>query len=146
MVIPEIVTVLLVPMFLFANVAAAFAVESATSSEPCFPTSTAEPFTSSAVAESVESYTRSFAVIPVTVSSLVVIFAVVVGCVSVYSAAFAPLMVSPLIVIDFPVPTFLFAKTPAALAVDSVTVSPASTPASTAEFVIRREVAPVVLS
>ena len=133
-------------MFLFAKVAAAFAVESTTSSDPCLPTSAAEPFTRRVVATTPESYTRSVAVIPVTVSSLAVIDAVVVGWVSVYSAAFAPLMVSPLIVIVLPVPTFLSANTPAAFVVDSVTVSPDSTPARTAEVVTSREVAAVVLS
>ena len=73
------VTGLLVPMFLFANVAAALVVESTTSSDPCFPTSAAEPFTRSEVAVTPASYTRLVAVIPVTVSSLVVMFAVVVG-------------------------------------------------------------------
>ena len=48
--IPEMVTVLLVPMTLSAKVAAALEVESTTSSRPCLPTNVAEPFTKSAVA------------------------------------------------------------------------------------------------
>ena len=43
-------------------------------------------------------------------------------------------------------PTFLSAKTPATLVVESVTVSPDSTPARAAELVTKREVALVVLS
>ena len=142
---PVMVIGLFVPMFLFAKVAAAFAVESTTSSDPCLPTSTAEPFTRRAVATTPESYTRSVAVIPETVSSLAVIFAVVLGWASVYSDAFAPLMVRPEIVIVLPVPTFLSANTPTAFVVESVTVSPDSTPAKAAVLVTNREVALVLL-
>ena len=74
---------LLVPMFLFANVAVAALCEIVTTSDPCLPTRAAEPLTRRSVAETVESYTRSVAVIPDTVSSLAVIDAEVDGWVSV---------------------------------------------------------------
>ena len=45
MVMPPMVIVLLVPMFLSANAAMALVVDRVTMSEPCFPTSAAEPFT-----------------------------------------------------------------------------------------------------
>ena len=83
MVIPVMVTVLLVPMFLFAKVAAALVVVRVTTSEPCLPTRAAEVFTSCAVADVDALYVRSVAVTPETVSSLAVIEAVVLGWVSV---------------------------------------------------------------
>ena len=80
---PAIVTTLLVPTFLLANVAVAPAVESVTLSPLITPESAAEPLLRSAVAESVALYSRLLAVIQVTVSSLAVMFAEVVGWVSV---------------------------------------------------------------
>ena len=75
--------VLLVPTFLLANVAVADAVDSETLSPLMTPASAAEFLFSSAVAESVALYSRLLAVMPVTVSSLAVMFADVVGWVSV---------------------------------------------------------------
>ena len=79
MVRPATLMVLLVPTFLLANVAVAPAVESVTLSPLMTPESAAEPLLRSAVAESVALYSRLLAVMPVTVSSLVVMFASVVG-------------------------------------------------------------------
>ena len=62
--------------------------------------------------------------------------ALVVGCVSVYLPASGPTSVRPLTVTSLPVPTSLSAKTPTALVVSSVTVSPVSTPTSTALLTI----------
>ena len=80
---PAIVIVLFVPMFLFAKVAVAELWVRVTTSDVSFPTSAAEPFTRRSVAATVESYTRLLAVMPDTVSSLSVMFAVVLGWVSV---------------------------------------------------------------
>ena len=83
MVLPMTVTVLLVPIVLVANVAVAPDVDNVTTSPDSLPTIAADPLFKRAVADVVASYTRSFAVIPVMVSSLAVIDAVVVGWVSV---------------------------------------------------------------
>ena len=83
MVLPAMVTVLLVPIVLVANVAVALAVLNVTVSPVSLPTSAAELLFNNAVASTVESYTRSLAVIPLTVSVFTVMLAVVVGWVSV---------------------------------------------------------------
>ena len=49
-VMPVMVIVLLVPMFLSANVAVALVVDSTTSSDPCLSTNVAEPLTKTEVA------------------------------------------------------------------------------------------------
>ena len=77
------VTVFPVATFLSANVAVADDVESVTVSPEMTPESAADALFNSAVAEFVASYSRSLAVMPVTVSSFAVMEAVVVGWVSV---------------------------------------------------------------
>ena len=66
---PLIVTVLLVPIALFANEAVAPLVSRVMVSLLWMPTSAAEPLLSNAVADVVASYTRLLAVMPLTVSS-----------------------------------------------------------------------------
>ena len=80
--IPAIVTVLFVPTVFVAKVAVAELVDNVMLSLPCTPTSVADPKISCAVAAVVESYTRLLAVMPETVSSFVVMFAVAEGCVN----------------------------------------------------------------
>ena len=72
-------TVLFVPTFLLAKLAVADAVESVTVSPLMTPDNAAEPLLSRAVAESVPSYSRLLAVMPVTASAFAVMDAVVVG-------------------------------------------------------------------
>ena len=79
MAMPVIVIVLLLPMFLLAKVATAALWSSVTESFVSTPTRAAEVFTSCAVAFADALYTRSLAVIPETMSSLTVMFAVVEG-------------------------------------------------------------------
>ena len=80
---PVMVIGLLVPMFLFANVAVAALWVRVTVSFVSTPTRAAEVFTRRSVAATVESYTRLVAVMPDTVRPLAVIEAVVLGWVSV---------------------------------------------------------------
>ena len=75
------VTVLLVPMFLLANVPVAAVVDNVTTSFASTPTSAADPFTNVAVVLAL--YVLLLAVMPLMVSSLAVMEAVVVGWVSV---------------------------------------------------------------
>ena len=77
----EMVMVLLVPTFWFVNTPEVEVVEILTLSPEITPTNAAEPRLS--ITAVVWSYTLLLAVIPVTVSSLVVMLAVVVGWVSV---------------------------------------------------------------
>ena len=83
MVRPEIATVFPTPTVLSANAPATELVDNVTLSPLTTPASVADPETSCAVAFAVPSYTRLLAVMPVTVSSLAVMDAVVVGWVSV---------------------------------------------------------------
>ena len=76
---PAMVIVLLVPMFLFAKVAVAAPWFSVTVSPVSMPDSAAEVFTRSDVATADASYTRSVAVMPVTVRILRTMEAVTVG-------------------------------------------------------------------
>ena len=79
MVLPAMVTVLLLPIVLVANVAVALVVERVTVSPVSLPTIAADALFNNAVAEVVASYTRSFAVMPLMVSVFAVIDAMVVG-------------------------------------------------------------------
>ena len=79
MVMPSMVIGLPTPMSLVAKVAVALVVTRVTSSELCLPTRVAEVLTRRSVAFVEALYTRPFAVMPVTVSSLAVIVAVVAG-------------------------------------------------------------------
>ena len=79
MVMPVMVICLLVPMFLFAKVAVAELWLSVTVSPVSTPDSAAEVFTRSDVATADASYTRSVAVMPVTVRILRTMEAVTVG-------------------------------------------------------------------
>ena len=76
---PEMVIGLLVPMFLFAKLAVAALWFSVTVSPVSTPDSAADVFTSSEVATADASYTRSVAVMPVTVRILRTMEAVTVG-------------------------------------------------------------------
>ena len=78
-VMPEMVIGLLVPIFLFAKVAVAELWLSVTVSPVSTPDSAAEVFTRSDVATADASYTRSVAVMPMTVRILRTIEAVTVG-------------------------------------------------------------------
>ena len=74
---------MLVPTFLLAKVAVALDVDKETLSPLMTPDSAAEFLFNKAVAETVESYSRLLVVMPVTVRVFVVMFADVVGWVSV---------------------------------------------------------------
>ena len=79
MVMPVIVTVLLGPMFLLANVAVAPLWSRVIGSLPWIPESAADVLIRSGVATADALYTRLFAVIPVTVRFIAVMEAVVEG-------------------------------------------------------------------
>ena len=76
------VMVLLMPTFLSANDAVVADVSSTTSSVPTTPLSTAFVVLISPSATALALYTRFTPMMPVTVSSFAVMFAVVLGCVS----------------------------------------------------------------
>ena len=82
MVIPARVTILPSATFLFAKLAVAALWSSVTASPDSTPERAAEPFTRSAVADVVASYTRLLAVMPETVRVLAVTLALAAGCVS----------------------------------------------------------------
>ena len=123
---------MLVPTVFDANVAVAPVVLSVTASMPITPFSAAEPLFRSDVAAVVASYTLLLAVIPVMVSAFAVMFAVVVGWVTVYRAACAPPSKTPAAVTVFEVPTVLSANVAVAPDESMVTVSLLTTPTSDA--------------